>query len=353
MSELLSTNNINQILSNTFEYSILLFLLFLIIFRKSFSKFILFLTNKLAFKKNTNLTLIINSFEKPLRILPLLIFFYLLTIFFDLNQNLIILINNFLKTLIILLLFWSFFELVTPISNYLSKYKNKFSEGIFIWSINIFKYLIILLGIVSILETWGIRVGPMIAGLGLLGVAVALGAQDLFKNLISGMLILFEKNFDIGDTIFIENHVEGTIEKIGFRSTKVRKFDSTPIYLPNYIFAENPIINYSNRYFRRVNISIGLRYDTPIKNIYEIIKQTKTYIDNSDEFVNNEAYSHHVYLEKFNNSSIDILIYCYANTNDWGEYLSIKEKLLSKFKEIVSENKSDFAFPSISLYKEI
>ena len=158
--------------------------------------------------------MIINSFEKPLRILPLLIFFYLLTIFFDLNQNLIILINNFFKTLIILLLFWSFFELVTPISNYLSKYKNKFSEGIFIWSINIFKYLIILLGIVSILETWGIRVGPMIAGLGLLGVAVALGAQDLFKNLISGMLILFEKNFDIGDTIFIENHVEGTIEKL-------------------------------------------------------------------------------------------------------------------------------------------
>ena len=160
MSELLSTNNINQILSNTFEYSILLFLLFLIIFRKSFSKFILFLTNKLAFKKNTNLTLIINSFEKPLRILPLLIFFYLLTIFFDLNQNLIILINNFLKTLIILLLFWSFFELVTPISNYLSKYKNKFSEGIFIWSINIFKYLIILLGIVSILETWEYKSGP-------------------------------------------------------------------------------------------------------------------------------------------------------------------------------------------------
>ena len=304
-------------------------------------------------KKNKNLILVFSSFEKPLRIFPLLIFLYLLTIFFDLNQNLVSLLSDIVKTLVILLIFWSLFELISPISIYLSKYKNKFSEGIFIWSINILKYLMILLGLASILETWGIRVGPMIAGLGLLGVAVALGAQDLFKNLISGMLILVEKNFDIGDTILIDNQVEGTIEKIGFRSTKVRKFDSTPIYLPNYIFAENPIINYSNRYFRRVNISIGLRYDTPIKNIYEIIKQTKTYIDNSDEFVNNEAYSHHVYLEKFNNSSIDILIYCYANTNDWGEYLSIKEKLLSKFKEIVSENKSDFAFPSISLYKEI
>ena len=137
----------------------------------------------------------------------------------------------------------------------------------------------------------------MIAGLGLLGVAVALGAQDLFKNLISGMLILVEKNFDIGDTILIDNQVEGTIEKIGFRSTKVRKFDSTPIYLPNYIFAENPIINYSKRHFRRVNISIGLRYDTPINNIYEIIKQTKFYINNNDEFVNNETYTNHIYIE--------------------------------------------------------
>ena len=352
MTELLFMNNMNQFFSNPFQYLILLTLFFLIIFRKFFSKTILVLIKKLSFKKNENLIMVFNSFEKPLTIFPLLIFFYLITIFFDLNQNLITLINNIIKTLLILFIFWSLFELIYPISNYLSKYKKKFSEGIFIWSINILKYLTILLCLASILETWGIRVGAMIAGLGLLGVAVALGAQDLFKNLISGMLILIEKNFDIGDTILIENIVEGTIEKIGFRSTKVRKFDSTPIYLPNYIFAENPIINYSNRYYRRLNISIGLRYDTPIDNIFEIIKLTKTYIDGSEEFVNNEAYPHYVCLDKFNDSSIDILIYCYTNTNDWGKYLSIKEKLLSKFKEIVLENKSDFAFPSISLYKE-
>ena len=91
------------------------------------------------------------------------------------------------------------------------------------------RYLIIFLGIVAVLEIWGIKIGPVIAGLGLLGVAVALGAQDLFKNLISGIIVLLEKRFKIGDVINVPGHTEGTVEQIGFRSTLIRMFDSTPI----------------------------------------------------------------------------------------------------------------------------
>ena len=83
------------------------------------------------------------------------------------------------------------------------------------------------------------------AGLGLLSVAVALGAQDLFKNLISGILILLEKRFQNGDWIKVENIVEGTVEKIGFRSTLVRRFDSSPVMVPNFNFAENAVTNFS------------------------------------------------------------------------------------------------------------
>ena len=79
----------------------------------------------------------------------------------------------------------------------------------------------------EVLELWGIKIGPIIAGLGLFGVAVALGAQDLFKNLISGILVLVERRFQVGDWIFVEDVIEGTVESIGFRSTVVRRFDKS------------------------------------------------------------------------------------------------------------------------------
>ena len=126
MSEILSPNIIYQFLSNIFEYSILIFLLFLIVFRKSFSKFVLLLINKIALKKNKNLILVFSSFEKPLRIFPLLIFLYLLTIFFDLNQNLVSLLSDIVNTLVILLICLSLFELISPISIYLVNIKINF-----------------------------------------------------------------------------------------------------------------------------------------------------------------------------------------------------------------------------------
>ena len=111
-----------------------------------------------------------------------------------------------------------------------------FTKSFFVWFSKSLKFLIIFLAIVAVLETWGIKIGPVIAGLGLFGVAVALGAQDLFKNLISGILIILENRFQIGDVIELPNHAVGTVEQIGFRSTLIRKFDSSPVSIPNYVF---------------------------------------------------------------------------------------------------------------------
>ena len=120
------------------------------------------------------------------------------------------------------------------------------------WGVRILKFLIFVIGAAAVLELWGIKVGPILAGLGLLSVAVALGAQDLFKNLISGILILLEKRFQNGDWIKVENIVEGVVEKIGFRSTLIRRFDSSPVMVPNFNFAENAVTNFSNMKSRRI-----------------------------------------------------------------------------------------------------
>jgi len=134
------------------------------------------------------------------------------------------------------------------------------------------------LGIVAILELWGIKVGPVIAGLGLFGVAVALGAQDLFKNLISGILVLVEKRFKIGDWILVEGIIEGIVEKIGFRSTVIRKFDKSIAIIPNFQFAENAVINISQTTNWIISWVINLQYDTTVEQLKTIRNEIEDYI---------------------------------------------------------------------------
>ncbi len=179
--------------------------------------------------------------------------------------------------------------------------------------------------------------GPVIAGLGLFGVAVALGAQDLFKNLISGIMILMEKRFTVGDVILVSGEVEGVVEQIGFRSTLVRRFDSTPVMVPNYKFAEQSVTNYTRRHHRRIRWLIGLEYRTSIDQLKNIRDEINNLIEKDDNFAD---------------SSIDMLVQTFTVTNEWAEFLKIKENLAVKIIEIVENNEAGFAFPSQSLYVE-
>ena len=135
------------------------------------------------------------------------------------------------------------------------------------WIIKALKVLIIILGVAAVLELWGIKIGPIIAGLGFIWCCSCFGAQDLFKNLISGILVLVEKRFQVGDWIFVEDVIEGTVESIGFRSTVVRRFDKSLATIPNFQFAEKAVINNSQITNRRINWIIGLEYRTTSKQL--------------------------------------------------------------------------------------
>ena len=293
-----------------------------------------------------------NSLIPPCKFLPLVIVFFILSLNFDQNTNLgfyFLKINNSFATIFV---FWFMHQLLIPFSIFFYKLEKTLSKALVEWIINSLKYLIIFLGVAALLETWGIKVGPVIAGLGLLGVAVALGAQDLFKNLISGIMILMEKRFQIGDVIKVPGHTEGVVEQIGFRSTLIRKFDSTPITIPNYIFAEAPILNYTNRNYRRVNWTIGLEYSSTLDQIKKLTDSISSYINKSENFIVNKDYKSFVRLEKFNDSSIDVIIICFTSTKDWEKYLQIKEELAMEIKANLENIGLNFAFPSQSIYME-
>jgi MscS family membrane protein len=197
---------------------------------------------------------------------------------------------------------------------------------------------------------WGIKIGPIIAGLGLLGVAVALGAQDLFKNLISGILVLVEKRFKIGEWIIVENVIEGIVENIGFRSTAVRKFDKSLAIIPNFQFAENAVINVSATTNWIISWVITLQYSTTVEQLKKIRDEIEKYTTTHKDFKTSLGYA--VRVDKFADSSIDMYIRCFTATDDWDEWLAVKERLAIEIKQIVEKNNASFAFPSQSIYVE-
>ena len=331
---------------------LIIFLVFYVL-RRLFARLLIKRLSKIVLKsKNKIDDTIISVIESPLKFLPVVIGFFIASSYVDFSSN----VQNFIdlvnRSLITIFIFWLLHQLVIPFSFLIKKFEEKISKPLVDWTLRGLKILIIILGTVAILELWGIKVGPVIAGLGLLGVAVALGAQDLFKNLISGIMILMERRFTIGDAILVSGEVEGVVEQIGFRSTLVRRFDSTPVMVPNYKFAEQSVTNHTRRHHRRIRWLIGLEYRTSVdqlKNIRDAIQ--KLIIENAS-FAKNANTGFFVRVDSFSDSSIDMLVQAFTETNDWGEYLKIKEELAVNIINIIENNNAGFAFPSQSIYVE-
>ena len=293
---------------------------------------------------------LLTALEEPIRWVPIILGLFLAMQFLPLEERFQELADKLIRSLITATIFWSLYRVAQPLSTLLSKMERIFTAVMMEWMVKALKALIAFIGIAAVLELWGIQVGPILAGLGLLGVAVALGAQDLFKNLIAGILILAEHRFNLGDSIRVENVVEGTVEHIGFRSTMIRRFDKAPVHVPNTVLSDNPVTNFTAMSHRRIYWHIGVEYRTTLEQLKTIRDQIEAYIHEQPEFASREVVPTFVRIDKFSDSSIDIMLYCFTNTTIWGEWLEIKERLAYKVKEIVEGAGTSFAFPSQSVY---
>jgi MscS family membrane protein len=166
------------------------------------------------------------------------------------------------------------------------------------------------------------------------------------------MLILGEKRFRKGDWIRVEGVVEGTVENIGFRSTIIRRFDKAPVMVPNTNLSDTAVTNFSGMTHRRIYWKIGVEYRTTVDQLRQIRDEMEHYIVESPEFASPKDVSTFVRIDRFSDSSIDIMLYCFTKTTNWGEWLEIKEQLAFHIKQIVEGAGSGFAFPSQSLYIE-
>ena len=327
-----------------------IFLIFLI-FRGLISKLII---KKLEIISQRTTNKLDDTFVKamvgPARFLPIVLGFFIASYYMSFSEDTRSFVDNLNRTLITILLFWIIHQIIEPISYILSGLGKILTRELIGWIIKSLKILIFILGAAAVLELWGIKIGPIIAGLGLFGVAVALGAQDLFKNLISGILVLVEKRFKMGDWILVEGIIEGIVEKIGFRSTTIRKFDKSLAIIPNFQFAENAVINVSQTTNWIISWIINLQYDTTVDQLKKIRDEIEDYIKKHEDFNTELGYA--VRIDKFAESSIDMYVRCFTKTNEWEKWLSVKERLAIQIKHIVEKNGAAFAFPSQSIYVE-
>ena len=254
-----------------------------------------------------------------------------------------------LKSIFTLLFFWVLYNFVhTFEENILTLFGERISReigGFFVKSLKIF---VIALGLVAVLQTFGINVSAFIASLGLGGLAFALAAKDTAANLFGGFAILTDNIFKIGDWVKIGS-VEGIVEDIGMRTTKIRAFDKRLVVVPNATIANSAVDNFSRRDRRRIKMRIGLRYGTSTGTIKRILDQIRSMLEEHPGIHNDPLF---VYFDEFGASSLDLFFYLFTTTAVWEEYLQIREDINLKIIEIVQRNGSDFAFPSQSIYFE-
>ena len=294
---------------------------------------------------------IINALKKPIGLIPITIALYLCTLILPISGLVGDIATNIVKAFVIFTIFSALSNAVKPLFAALST-SSWLTASMQMWLERASRFIVWVIGIAIILDIFGIQIGPLVAGLGLFSVAVALGAQDFFKNLIAGILIIGEHRFQPGDRIEVTGQLHGIVESIGFRSTVIRTFDTAPMAIPNKDLSDVKVINHGEMYHRRIDWKINLVYSTTLEQLKEICSKIDEFIKDYEGLVENVKQESFAKTVAFNSSSIDVQILCFTNPCNFTEFSTIKQDLVYSVIDIVRSSGSEFAFPSRSIYVE-
>jgi len=199
-----------------------------------------------------------------------------------------------------------------------------------------------------ILQTFGYSIAGVLAFGGVGGIAIGFAAKDLLANLFGGVMIYLDRPFAIGDWIRSpDREIEGTVEHIGWRVTRIRTFDKRPLYVPNSVFTIVSVENPSRMSNRRIKETIGIRYDDAAK-MDVIVSDVKQMLIDHAEIDNNQTMI--VNFNSFAPSSLDFFIYTFTHTTKWIRFHEIKHDILLRVEKIISDHGAEIAFPTSTLH---
>ena len=294
---------------------------------------------------------LLESLKKPLGYIPMTVALYFIAVYLPLTGMADTFATNLVKAMIAFTIFSALANSIAPIFQAFTS-SAVLTKSMTMWLERAARIIIWIIGLGIILDIFGIQIGPLVAGLGLFSVAVALGAQDLFKNLISGLLIIGENRFQPGDRIEVPGSLHGMVEDIGFRSTLVRMFDTAPMLVPNKDLSDVKVINHGNMEYRRISWTLNLIYSTTQEQLAKICTEITNFITSSEDFVINPNQESFARTDELASSSIDIRVLCYTDPVGLTDFSKIKQNLIFEIIKIVRNNGSEFAYHSTSVYVE-
>lgn len=328
-------------------------ILLAILLRRIFVNVIVRLLKKATKKTRTDFDdQLLAVIEKPARFIFLIIGIYLAMKVLPLSLKVDLFIDRVAKSFIMFSLFWAGYRasdvLASFIKHIVEKTGSKIDNMLSTFISNGLKAVVLAIGSITVLQIWVKDIAGILTGLGLGGLAFALAAKDTAANLFGSITIMIDKPFGIGDWIKTP-HVEGTVEEIGFRSTRVRTFAQALVTIPNSTMSNDPITNWSRMGKRRITFRLGVTYDTTNDQMRECVRRIREMLENHPEVHPETIF---VYFERFGESSLDIFLYLFTKTTVWQKYLEVQEDINLKIMDILDELGISVAFPSRSIYIE-
>ena len=300
--------------------------------------------------------IVVNSLQKPLTYLIILVSLVLIS---ESLNNFYQIFESFdtskaIYPLILVLISWT---LLRILDNY---YRNKsflknlkegddpiVVENTYEITIRIFKIIVIVITVLTLMQEFGLSISGLLAFGGVGGLVLGLAAKDLLSNFFGSLMLYFDKPFKVGEFIKSpDRNIEGIVENIGWRLTVIRTFSKNVLYIPNSAFSNIIVENATRMTNRRINQIIGLRYDD-LEKIPKIVDDVRIYLENHNDI--DQSNKPAVFFQSFSASSCDFFIRAFTNTKDWREFLKIKEQVLYKISEIISNHNAAIAFPTTTI----
>tara|TARA_X000001036_G_scaffold44378_4_gene35447 strand:+ start:7411 stop:8763 length:1353 start_codon:yes stop_codon:yes gene_type:complete len=227
-----------------------------------------------------------------------------------------------------------------------AKSKNKLDDLLVPLLRKTLKAVVVVFGIVYLAESMKIQLAPIIAGLGIGGLGFAFAAKDTIENFFGSITVILDKPFEIGDWVIIDG-VEGTVESVGMRSTRIRTFYDTVVTIPNSILVTTKCNNYSKRRYRRWKQMISLGYSTPPEKIAAFCEGIRELL-RVHPYTRKDYYQ--VWLNEFAGSSLDVLVYVFWTAPDWQTELRERHRFMLDIIRLAGDLGVEFAFPTRTLY---
>jgi MscS family membrane protein len=296
---------------------------------------------------------LLEALERPASTFLLVLGIFLAMVVLPLGEEWGGLIQTVFRGGSILIIFWGLFRMADVLVDVLSHLSAKAGTDSFRGFGSLIKkslrVFIIIVGAVMVIDNLGYNIGGIIATLGIGGAAFAFAAKDTIANIYGSIALALDRPFRVGDWIQVGDRVDGDVEEIGLRSTKVRTWPKTVISIPNAVLANEMIDNFSRMPKRRVRQVVGVTYETSPETMEQIVEAIRQLL-REDDGVNQEFIL--VNWTDFGSSSLDILVYYFTVTTKWLEYMDVRQRINVKIAKAVREHGSSVAFPTRTLYFE-